>query len=65
VLPERVAGASKKITGVRPGRRTISAFSPLTGCVLTQSSASVTTRSIKPCRAQSASNIGLFAGTAM
>ncbi len=65
VLPERVAADSKKITGVRPGSLTISSLRPRTGCRSAHVAASVTTRSIKPWRAQSGSKAGLLAGTAM
>ena len=65
VLPARVAGTSKKITGVRPGKRTTSSFRPAIFWPSTQLAASRTTRSMWPLACQSESNIGLFAGMAM
>ncbi|MNV84856.1 hypothetical protein D3C71_1787580 [compost metagenome] len=64
-LSLRVAGASKKMTGVRPGRRTTSSFRPETFCASTHCAASRTTRSMNAFFSQSASNAGLLAGTAM
>jgi hypothetical protein len=64
-LPGLVAGTSKKMTGVRPGRRTTSSFRPATFLLSTQAAACVSTFSMWPFFAQSASNIGLLAGMAM
>jgi hypothetical protein len=60
-----VAGTSKKITGVRPSRRITSSLRPATFLLSTQLAASRSTFSMYPLAAQSASNIGLFAGMAM
>ena len=65
MLPALVDGISKKITGVRPGRRTTSSVRPGTFCACTQSAAWRTTVSMKPCAAQSGSNTGDLAGMAM
>jgi hypothetical protein len=65
VLPARVARISKKISGVRPGRRTISSFRPSTFCASTQLAALRATVSSKPWRAQSPSKPGDLAGISM